>query len=86
MTEGVLFLEGHVVFDQRLSNLYLVCLVQLQAGPGSVRGLISSKEEDYNYCADGEDVDGEDLNYYEDPVVSEQQLVVLSVSDSSLIP
>ena len=86
MTEGVLFLEGHVVFDQRLSNLYLVCLVQLQAGPGSVWGLISSKEEDYNYCADGEDVDGEDLNYYEGHVVSEQQLVVLSVSDSSLIP
>ena len=89
MTEGVLFLEGHVVFDQRLSNLYLVCLVQLQAGPGSVWGLISSngEEEDYNYCADdGEDVDGEDLNYYEDHVVSEQQLVVLSVSDSSLIP
>ena len=37
-----------------------MCLVQLQAGPGSVWGLISSKEEDYNYCADGEDVDGED--------------------------
>ena len=48
-----------------------MCLVQLQAGPGSVWGLISSKEEDYNYCADGEDVDGEDLNYYEDHVVSE---------------
>ena len=51
-----------------------MCLVQLQAGPGSVWGLISSngEEEDYNYCAaDGEDLDGEDLNYYEDPVVSE---------------
>ena len=49
-----------------------MCLVQLQAGPGSVWGLISSKEEDYNYCADnGEDLDCEDLNYYEDRVVSE---------------
>ena len=60
-----------------------MCLVQLQAaGPGSVWGLISNnvEEEDYNYCAD----DG-DLNYYEDPVVPEQQLVALSVSDSSLI-
>ena len=44
-----------------------MCLVQLQAaGPGSVWGLISNnvEEEDYNYCADGEDLDEEDLNYF----------------------